>query len=182
MDEMRKECKPCGASRWARPSSAAHLSPSSGFSAREYKRSREPSVSSEADMEGTADVSVVALLIVVDHELVRMDEAMCWEDLQSRGKCTTDIDSPVSWDEESPLQNHRLDQAPLFRAKTTLCPCTSWASTGQPAPGAMPLPGLPESPEEQDGTVMPPDLDRLPEDPQPSLWVAFGWSPNCPEP
>lgn len=48
-------------------------------------------MSSEADMEGTADVSVVALLIVVDHELVRMDEAMCWEDLQSRGKCTTDI-------------------------------------------------------------------------------------------
>lgn len=99
-------------------------------------------MSSEAGTEGTADVSVAALLIVVDHELLRTDEAVCWEDLQSQGRCTTDADSPDGQDEESPLQNHRLDQALLFRAKTTLCPCTNWASTGQPAPGAMPLPGL----------------------------------------
>lgn len=60
-------------------------------------------MSSEAGMEGTADVSVAGLLIVVDHELVRTDEAMCWEDLKSQGKCTADIDTAPTAGMRNPL-------------------------------------------------------------------------------
>lgn len=66
-------------------------------------------MSSAAGMEGTADISVAVLLIVVDHELVRTDEAMCWEDLKSQGKCTADIDT-----------------APTAGMRNPLCKITGW--------------------------------------------------------
>lgn len=137
----------------------------------------------EIDTEEGAVISVAALLSIADHVLMTMDEAVCQQRIWSvlLEETTSDTDSHIGQNEK-PLIPVRLDQAPWFSAKTTFVSLYYWVSTGEPAPDAPLFPGPPYSPEKQDSIKLPLDLDRLPVDLPPTLWVAFNCSLHFSEP